>query len=54
MSEYEHLSHVALSRAAAERSAVLSAVAERKSESKRVRRLARSVRRLPTSVPKPA
>ena len=54
MSEYEHLSHVALSRAAAERSAVLSAVAERKAESKRVGRLARGVRRLRTSVAKAA
>jgi hypothetical protein len=54
MSEYEHLSHVALSRAAAERSAVLSAVAERKAESKRVRRQARGVRRVRTSVAKAA
>ena len=54
MSEYEHLSHVALSRAAAERYALLSAVAERKSESKRVHRLARGVRRLRASVAKAA
>ena len=54
MFEYELLSHVALSRAAAERYAVLSAVAERKAESKRVGRLARGVRRLRTSVAKAA
>ena len=54
MFEYQVLMNVALSRAAAERYAVLSAVAERKAESKRVRRLARGVRRGRTSVAKAA
>ena len=53
MFEYELLS-VALSRAAAERFAVMSAVAERKAESKSVRRQARGVRRVRTSVAKAA
>ena len=55
MFEYQLLlSNVALSRMAAERSAVMSAVAERKAESKRVRRLARGVRRVRSSVAKAA
>jgi hypothetical protein len=55
MFEYQLLlSNVALSRMAAERSAVMSAVAERKAESKRVRRQARAVRRLRSSVAKAA
>ena len=55
MFEYQLLlSNVALSRLAAERSAVMSAVAERKAESKRLRRQARAVRRLRSSVAKAA
>ncbi len=54
MFEYSLLSQVALSRAAAESYAVMSALAERRVERKRVRRLARGVRRLRTSVVKAA
>ena len=54
MFEYESVSQVDRSRLAAERYAVLSAVAERKAESKRVRRQARGVRRVRTSVAKAA
>ena len=54
MFEYGLLSQVARSRAAAERYAVMSAIAERKAESKRVRRQARGVRRLRSSVAKAA
>jgi hypothetical protein len=54
MFEYEFVSQVDRSRSAAERYAVISAVAERKAESKRVRRQARAVRRVRTSVAKAA
>ena len=54
MFEYSPLNQVALSRVAAERSAVMSAVAERKAESKRIRRQARAVRRVRASVAKAA
>ena len=51
---YEFVSSVAVSQAAAERHAVLSAVAERKAEHKRVRRQARVVRRRRPAVAEPA
>jgi hypothetical protein len=54
MFEYGLLSQVALSRAAAESYAVMSALAERKAERKRVRRQSRGVRRLRSSVVKAA
>ena len=54
MFEYGSLSYLAMSRVAAERFAVLSAVAERKAENKRLHRQARGVRRVRSSVAKAA
>ena len=54
MFEYEFVSQIDRSRLAAERYAVMSAVAERKAASKRARRQARGVRRVRTSVAKAA
>ena len=54
MFEYEFVSQVDRSRSAAERYDVMSAIAERKAESKRVRRQARGVRRVRASVVKAA
>jgi hypothetical protein len=54
MFEYELFNSVAASVAAAERYAVLSAVAERKAEQKRVRRQVRVVRRRRAAIAEPA
>ena len=54
MFEQEYRSHRQISREAAERSAIMVAIAERKAEAKRVRQQRRAARKARSSVAGPA